>query len=139
MKRNKRKEKRWKEINTSKVVEVRSLNLNLDLLWNDLEVKLKGIIEDYKTLLLSKFQKKRICFVRVMSFWKLCIRFGFLVISLLFEFFWICSFGFTDHRRLYIRERNFMSFGYVLREIQISKVLASVLKSIYFEGDNFLW
>jgi hypothetical protein len=34
-----------------KVMEVRFLNLNLNLLWKDLEVKLKGIVEDYKTLL----------------------------------------------------------------------------------------
>jgi hypothetical protein len=33
-----------------------------------LEVKLGEVIENYRALLLSKFQKKRICFVRVMSF-----------------------------------------------------------------------
>jgi hypothetical protein len=32
VKRKKRKEKRWEEINTSKVVEVKSLNLDLDIL-----------------------------------------------------------------------------------------------------------
>jgi hypothetical protein len=32
-----------------------------------------------------------------------------------------------------------MSFGYILTEIQVSKVLASVLKSVYFESDNYLW
>jgi hypothetical protein len=32
-----------------------------------------------------------------------------------------------------------MSFGYVLREFQISKVSASILKSISFENDNSLW
>jgi hypothetical protein len=31
-----------------------------------------------------------------------------------------------------------MSLGYVLREFQVSKVLASVLKSVSFESDNFL-
>jgi hypothetical protein len=51
-----------------KVVEVRSLNLDLDLLWKDLGVKLEEVIEDYKTLLFSNFQKKRLCFVRVMNF-----------------------------------------------------------------------
>jgi hypothetical protein len=76
-----------------KVVEVRSLNLDLDLLWKDLEVKLETIVEDYKTLLFSNFQKKRICFVRVMSFWKFCVRSGFLVIFPLFELFWIFNFG----------------------------------------------
>ncbi len=44
-----------------KVVEVRSLNLDLDLLWKDLGMKLGEIIKDYKTLLFSNFQKKRIC------------------------------------------------------------------------------
>jgi hypothetical protein len=83
---------KWKEINTSKVVEVRSLNLNLDLLWKDLGMKLKKIIEDNKTLLFSKFQKKRICFVRVMSFWKFYAKSGLLVISPLFEHIWICNF-----------------------------------------------
>jgi hypothetical protein len=31
-------------------------------------VKLGEIVEDYKTLLFSNFQKKKMCFVRVMSF-----------------------------------------------------------------------
>jgi hypothetical protein len=38
-----------------------------------------------------------------------------------------------------MREKNFKSFGYVLREIQVSKVSALVLKSVYFESDNSLW
>jgi hypothetical protein len=58
-KEKKRKEKKWEEINTSKD----ALNLDLDILWKDLIVKLGGIIENYKTLLSSKFQKKKICFV----------------------------------------------------------------------------
>jgi hypothetical protein len=91
VKRKKRKEKRWEEINISKVVEIRSLNLDLDLLWKDLRVKHGEIIEHYKTLLFSNFQKKKICFVKVMSFWRLCVRSGFLVISPLFELFCICS------------------------------------------------
>jgi hypothetical protein len=36
-------------------------------------------------------------------------------------------------------EKHFKSFGYILREIQVSKVLALVLKSISFESDNSLW
>jgi hypothetical protein len=36
-------------------------------------------------------------------------------------------------------ERNFMSFGFVLREIQASEVSVSVLKSISFESDISLW
>ncbi len=31
-------------------------------------MKLGKVIEDYRTLVLSKFQKKRICFMRVKSF-----------------------------------------------------------------------
>ncbi len=31
-----------------------------------------------------------------------------------------------------------MSFGYVLREIQVSKISTLVLKLISFENDNFL-
>ncbi len=55
-KENKRKEVRgYQHI---KVVEVRFLNLNLDLLWNDLGVKLGGIIEDYKTLYSHIFKRK---------------------------------------------------------------------------------
>ncbi len=38
-----------------------------------------------------------------------------------------------------MRERNFISFEYVLREIQVSKVSASILKFISFESGNFLW
>ncbi len=65
------KEKKRKKVRGDqhiKVVGVRSLNLDPDLLWKDLGVKLAEVIEDYRTLLFSKFQKKRICFVRVMSF-----------------------------------------------------------------------
>jgi hypothetical protein len=36
-------------------------------------------------------------------------------------------------------ERNFMSFGFILREIQASKVSVSVLKSVYFESVISLW
>ncbi len=32
-----------------------------------------------------------------------------------------------------------MSFGFVLRKIQASKVLVLVLKSVSFESDNSLW
>jgi hypothetical protein len=52
------KEKKRKEVRGDqriKVVEVRSLNLDLDLLWKDLGVKLEEVIEDYRTLLFSKF------------------------------------------------------------------------------------
>jgi hypothetical protein len=101
-------------------------------------VKLGEIIEDYKTLLFSKFQKKKICFVRVMSFQRLCVKSGFLVISPLFERFWICSFGILLIIKDFICERNFKSFGYLLREIQLSKVSASILKSIFFLSDNYL-
>ncbi len=31
-----------------------------------------------------------------------------------------------------------MSFGYVLREIQVFKVYAPILKLVYFESDNSL-
>jgi hypothetical protein len=41
-----RKEKRWEEIHILKVVEVKSLNLDLDLLWKDPRMKLGKIIED---------------------------------------------------------------------------------------------
>jgi hypothetical protein len=36
-------------------------------------------------------------------------------------------------------ERNFMSFGFVLREIQAFEVSVSVLKSVSFESDISLW
>jgi hypothetical protein len=39
----KEKKKMWEEINTSKVVEVRYLNLDLDLLWKGLGVKLERL------------------------------------------------------------------------------------------------
>jgi hypothetical protein len=32
-----------------------------------------------------------------------------------------------------------MSFGYILKEIQVYKVSVSILKSVSFESDNFLW
>ncbi len=43
-KEKKRKEKRGEEINTSKVREVKYLNLDLNLLWKDLGMKFKKII-----------------------------------------------------------------------------------------------
>jgi hypothetical protein len=55
VKKKKIKEKRWNEINISMVVEVRSLNLDLDLLWKKLEMKLAEIIEGYKTFLFLEF------------------------------------------------------------------------------------
>jgi hypothetical protein len=51
-----RKEKRWEDINTSKVVYVRSLNLDLDLLWKILGVKLVENIKDIYLMCLPKFQ-----------------------------------------------------------------------------------
>ncbi len=56
------KEKKSKEVRIYqhiKVVEVRSLNLDLDLLWKDLRVKFGEVIEDYRTLLFSSFKRKR--------------------------------------------------------------------------------
>ncbi len=44
-----------------------------------------------------------------------------------------------DLIKYFICEKNFMSFGYVLREIQVSKVLTLVLKLVSFESDNSLW
>jgi hypothetical protein len=52
----------------SRVMEVKSLNLDLNLLWKDLEMKLGEIIEDYKTHLFSNFQKKRICLWKLWTF-----------------------------------------------------------------------
>jgi hypothetical protein len=91
-------------------VKIRSLNL--DLLWKDLGVKLGEIIENHKTFLISKFQKKKICFVRVMSLWRFCVRSGFLVISPLFKHFWIYNFGILYIIKDCICERNFKSFEY---------------------------
>jgi hypothetical protein len=139
----KEKEKKRKEVRGDqhiKVVKIRSLNQNLDLLWKDFGMKLEDIIEDYKMVLFSNFQKKRICFVRVMSFWKLCARSSFLVISCLFvwAFLDLQLWDLIDHKGLYMWEK-FKSFGYVLREIQVSKISISILKSVYFENDNSLW
>jgi len=56
----------------------------------------------------------------------------------LFELFWICSFGIVEIIKEYICERNFMSFGFILKEIETFKVSVLVLKSIHFESDNSL-
>ncbi len=102
-KKKKRKGKRWEEIHISKVVEVRSLNLDLNLLWKNLGMKLGEIVEDYKTLLFSKFQKKRMCFVRVMSFWKFCVRSGFFGhISFLWAFLDLQLWDLINHKGLYM-------------------------------------
>jgi hypothetical protein len=138
--REKRKEceekggkKRWEEINTSKVVKVRSLNLDLDVLWKDLEMKLWGIVEDCMVFLFTKFEKKKICFMKVMSFWRFYVKFGFLIIYLLFEPFWIWIII-----KDCINEKNIMPFGYVLKEIQVPKMKSSFW-SHFFLSDNFLW
>jgi len=52
----------------SKVIKVRILNLNPNLLSKDLEVKFGRIIKEYKVLLFSKLQRKWIFFLRVMRF-----------------------------------------------------------------------
>ena len=130
------KEKKRKEVRGDqhiKVVEVKSLNLDLDLLWKDLGVKLREIVKDYKTLLFSNFQKKKMCFVRVMSFWRFYVKFGFLIIYLLFEPFWIWIII-----KDCINEKNIMPFGYVLKEIQVPKMKSSFW-SHFFLSDNFLW
>jgi len=48
----------WEEINISRVVEVKYLNLDLDLLWKDLEVKLGEIIEAIKRFNSQIFKRK---------------------------------------------------------------------------------
>jgi hypothetical protein len=52
----------------SKVIKVRILNLNPNLLSKDLEVKFGRIIKEYKVLPFSKLQRKWIFFLRVMRF-----------------------------------------------------------------------
>ncbi len=47
----KKKKNMWEEIHILRVVEVKSLNLVLDLLCKDPRMKPREIIEDYKTLL----------------------------------------------------------------------------------------
>ncbi len=54
------------------------------------------------------------------------------------SFFESFCFGISYIIKDYICERNFKSFGYVLKEIQIPKVSTLILKSISFESDNFL-
>jgi hypothetical protein len=132
VKRKKRKENRWKEINTSKVVEIKSLNLNLDLPWKNLEVKLEEIIENYNTFLFSNFQKNRICFVRVISFEDYMLDLIFLSYLLCLSIFGFAALrSYRSLRNIHVR--NFMPFGYVLREIQVSKVSASSFEI------NFFW
>ncbi len=102
------KEKKRKEVRGDqhiKVVEVRSLKLDLELLWKDLGVKLGEVVEDYRTLLFSNFQKKRICFVRVMSFWKLCARSVFWSYLLCLSFFGSEALGYyRSYRNICVRQ-----------------------------------
>ncbi len=103
-----RKEKKRKEVRGDrhiKVVEVRSLKLDLEILWKDLGVKLGEVVEDYRTLLFSNFQKKRICFVSVMSFWKLCARFVFWSYLLCLSFFGFAAWDLIDHIRIYVWDK----------------------------------
>jgi hypothetical protein len=55
------------------------------------------------------------------------------------SFFGYAALGSYRSIKDYICERNFKSFSYVLKEIQVSKVSALVLKSVSFESDNSLW
>ncbi len=60
----------------------------------------------YKTLQFSNFQKKRICFVRVINFWRLCARSDFLVISLFFiAFFDLQLWDLIDHKIIYMWQK----------------------------------
>jgi hypothetical protein len=133
VKRKKKKEKRWEDINTSKVMKVGSLNLDLDLLWKDLGVKLGQIIEDYKTLLFSKFQKKRICFVKVMRFLKiLCQIWFFGNISFVWAFLDLQLWDLIDHKGFYMWEK----FQVIWIGIEGDPIISSF--SLNFEV-SFFW
>ncbi len=102
-------------------------------------MKLGEIIEDYKMFLFSKFQKKMICFVRVWSFENFVSDLFFWSYIFCLNIFESEILGFYKKIKDYICERNFISFRYVLGEIQVSKISTLILKSVSFESDNFLW
>jgi len=138
--RKRKERKRWKEFNTSNVVKVKYLNLDLDqdILCKDLEVKFGGIVEDYNMHLFSNFQKKKMSCESYELLKILCQIWFFDHISFI-ECFWICNFRILYIIKDYICERNFMSFGYVLKDIQVFKIWTSILKLISFENINSLW
>jgi hypothetical protein len=49
----------WEMINVSKVMEIRSLNVDLDLMWKDLGVKLGEIKEDLRHFYFQNFKKNK--------------------------------------------------------------------------------
>ncbi len=84
-KKNERKSTR------SKVIKVKNLNINLDPLSKDLEVKFGRIIKKYKVLPSSKLQRKWIFFLSYGVF-NILVHNWFFIISFSFEVFWIYSF-----------------------------------------------
>ncbi len=88
-----------------KVVEVKSLNLDLELLWKDLGMKLGGIIEDYKMLLFSNFQKKRIFLWELWAFEDSMLDLVFWSYLLCLSLFGSAALGsYRSYRNICVRE-----------------------------------
>ncbi len=105
VKRKKKKEKRWEEIHISRVVKVRSLNLDLDLLWKDFGVKLGEIIEYYNTLLF-KISREKDLFYESYEFLKiLCQIWVFGHISFVWAFLDLQLWDLIDHEGLYMWQK----------------------------------
>jgi hypothetical protein len=66
VKREKEREKF--DLQRPKVMKVKFLNLDLGLLSKYLGVKFGETIKQYEALLFTKFQRKNMCFVRIMRF-----------------------------------------------------------------------
>jgi hypothetical protein len=82
------------------------LNLDLDLLWKDLRMKLREIIEDYKTLLWSNFQKKKDMFCESYELLKiLCQIWFFGHISFVWAFLDLQLWDLIYHKGLYMWEK----------------------------------
>ncbi len=102
-KKKKKNEMKWEEIPISRVVEVRSLNL--DLVWKNFGAKIGKIVEDYKTLLFSKFQRKGCVLWELWIFEDYVSNLVFGHISFVWAFLDLQLWDLIDHKGLYMWEK----------------------------------
>ncbi len=60
-------ENKIKNLQISKVMKVNFKNPDIGLLSKEFDMKFGGIIKQYETFLFTKFQRKNMCFVKVMK------------------------------------------------------------------------
>jgi hypothetical protein len=86
-------------------MEVKYLNLDLNLLWKDLGMKLGEIIKNYKTLLSQNSKRKRYVLWELWVLKSLCQIWFFGHISFDWAFLDLQLWDLIDHKRPYMWEK----------------------------------